>query len=449
MDIKEAAREIPIALNADVIVAGGGVAGISAALSAARSGVDTILVERYGFLGGTVTACPMKWIGGYNPKVHGGIMREVIERLRREDGITREFHNPIIGGLMIEVALDVFKEVSISMLEKAGARLLFHSWIADSIVEDCKICGVIIESKSGRQAITSKIVIDATGDADVAARAGASCEIGRPQDGRTQAMTLCGPTMDNVDTASLITFIHSYNKEHPEDIKEFIDNGSVFAASGFTQFIKRAKDESGLSIGYDTIWINGKRGDPKVELSGSTVAGADGTNVLDLTRAEVISAKQLADMVAIAKKYIPGFKNSIRMDRGSAAIGVRETRRVMGRYILTEEDIVNGRKFDDAIAQNSTPMDVHSPEGSQSWTQAHPYDIPYRCLVSKNVDNLLVAGRCISTTSRALASTRFIPCCMATGEAAGVAAAISVEKGVPPSSLNGAEIRKILIKAGV
>ncbi|MFA7372470.1 MAG: FAD-dependent oxidoreductase [bacterium] len=445
----ERERKIPVIANSDVLVAGGGVAGIAAALSAAGNGAKTILLERYGFLGGTVTSCPMSWIGGYNEEVHSGIIREMIFRLRQKGGITREFYNPVIGGLMLEVSLDTFKEVSVLMLHEAGVELLLHCWIADSIVEDGSVKGVIIESKSGRQAISSGVTIDATGDGDVVARAGAAFEKGRPDDGKMQAMTLCGPTMDNVDVSVLLEFVREYRRRHPEEIREFIDGDPVFAVSGFTGMIEGAKREGNLGLLYDTIWINGKKGSNMVDLSGSFVPDADGTSMSDLTLAEAESLTQLSCMVDFARRYIPGFNGSRRLDRGSAAIGVRETRRLVGEYMLTEEDIVAGRKFDDVVARNSTPMDVHNPEGNQSWTEVKPYDIPYRCLVPQDINGLIAAGRCISATHRALASVRFIPCCMGTGEAAGLAAALATRSDIYPRQVDISELQDTLRDQGV
>jgi len=447
--IKERPREVPVIRKVDVVVAGGGVAGISAAVSSARNGAKTLLVEQGGFLGGTVTACPMKWIGGYNPKVHAGILADMLDRMKAAHGIGREFHSPNIGGKMIEVSLDIFKEVGLAMLEEAGAEIFLHSLICDAVTENEKIGGILVENKSGRQAILAKVFIDATGDGDVAFRAGAVCEKGRPKDGKTQGMTLCGPTMDDVDGEKLWKFLCEYRRIHSKEIREWNDEHSVFAVSGFLGLIERAKREDDFRMAYDCIWLNGKHDSNQVELSGSFISDADGTDVFDLTHAEIESVKQISEMVAFVRKYIPGFEKSVRMDRGSAYIGVRETRRVVGGYVLTEDDILQGRRFDDVIAKNSTPMDLHNPEGNQNWILVKPYDIPYRCLVVDGIDNLLVAGRCISVTHRALASVRFVPCCMATGQAAGVAASMAAKTNAVSRKINTAELQKVLKKQGV
>ena len=336
------------------------------------------------------------------------------------------------------------------MLEEAGVKLLLHTWIADSIVENDKIKGIIVENKSGRQAILGKVVIDATGDGDVAARAGCPYQKGREKDGKTQGMTLVGPIMKGVDNKKLWNFLCQYKKKHPEDVVDFIDDKlPFFDVSGLSNLLKEAREKGDLLLDYDTIWIIGDLETDKAEIGGSFVPNVDGTNVFDLTYAEIESIKQLSSIVNFAKKYIPGFENSHRTDRGSVSIGVRETRRIMGEYLLTEKDILSGRNFPDTIAKNKAPIDIHSPEGQKYITLKKSYGIPYRCLVPKKIDNLLVAGRCISVTHKALASVRFIPCCMATGQAAGVAAALSVKNNITPRNLNPIELQRSLKKQGV
>ncbi|MDD5599252.1 MAG: FAD-dependent oxidoreductase [Victivallaceae bacterium] len=442
--VTEFSRKIPISGSYDVIVAGGGIAGIAAAIASARNGAKTLIIERYGFLGGTIVSCPMPVIGGYNPEVHTGIMTEIIELLRQRNGISREFHNEVIGGQMIEVRLDILKETAVEMILEAGGDILFHTWIAGALVENRQITGIIIESKSGRQALLAKVLVDATGDGDIAAFAGTSFEVGRKEDGKTQAMTLYGPIMDEVDINKLLEFIRNYRKMHPEEILEFIDEKNVFAMSGFAGMIEKARREGALKLAYNTIWLNGKKDEGWAELSGSFVPDVSGTDVKDLTKAEIDSIRQISSMVSFVRKYVPGFENARRRDRGSVGIGVRETRRIIGKYVLTQEDLVKQRTFPDVAARNSTAIDIHTPEGKQNWVRLKSYDIPYRCLLSQDIDNLLTAGRCISVTHEALASVRFIPPCAATGEASGTAAALAVKMGVLPKNIDILQLQKSL-----
>ncbi|MDD2710152.1 MAG: FAD-dependent oxidoreductase [Verrucomicrobiae bacterium] len=449
--ITEKSRQIPVINQVDVLVAGGGVAGIAAAIAAARMGAKTLLIEANGFLGGTATAVPMNWFGGYVAPLHKGIMKEFLDRLEKRGGIGRKFFNPVTNGWLIGFSVDIFKMLTVEMLEEAGAKLLLHAWIADVIVKNKKIQGVVIESKSGRQAILAKSVIDTTGDGDVAARAGCPYKVGRESDGKTQGMTLVGPILEGVNTKKLWNFMRKYHRENPKEIHEFIqDRLPFFVASGFKSLLEKAKKKGDLHFDYDTVWINGTLGTDQAEIDGSFVANVDGTNVKDLTYAETESLKQLSSLADFAKKYIPGFEKSRLLDRrGWVSIGVRETRRIMGDYVLTGEDVSTGKRFSDGIAQNLAPIDIHSPEGQVFKTLTKAYNIPYRCLVPKKIEGLLVAGRCISVTHEALASARYMPCCIVTGQAAGIAAALAAKARTTPRNIKASQVQKHLRKAGI
>jgi len=449
--INEPARKIPVVREVDVIVVGAGVAGIAAAVAAGRNGAKTILVERYGCIGGTMSGVPMKWVGGYNPQAHGGIIREFIKRARADKGVIREFYIPTVNGNMVGIHVDSMKKIVQEMLDAAEVELILHAWcvnVARNAGGDM-IDGVIIESKSGRQALTGKIIIDASGDGDVAAMAGAPYEKGRESDGKTQPMTAYGPHMLNVDTEKLFKFLKSYKENNPDDLMECDISLPDFTFGGFSRLLEKARKEKGIYLDYNSIWLNCNMEQHSVNIDGSFVPNVDGTNVFDLTYAETESVKQVSSFENFAKKYLVGFENSQRTDRGGFSIGVRETRRIMGKYVITEDDILNGQSFEDGICKNTTAMDVHSPDGTQNWTPAKCYDIPFRTLVNDRVSNLLVAGRCISCTHKALASVRFIPPCMGTGEAAGTAAALSVAGGTPLTMLDSHELREKLLKQGV
>ena len=444
--IIEPKRKTVVAESVDVLVAGGGVAGIAAAIAAARNGARTLLVEANGFLGGTATAVPMNWFGAYVPELHKSIMKEFLKGLEKKEGIIQKFFNPVTNGWLIGFSVDQFKMLAAKMIEEAGAKLLLHTWIAGTIVKGRSVKGIIVENKSGRQAILAKVVVDATGDGDVAARAGCAYEIGRKKDGKTQGMTLVGPIMEGVNTRKLFDFMSAYRKKYPGEILEFVsDRLPFFVASGFKGLLEKARKKGELHFDYDTIWINGRLGTDRAEIDGSFVANVDGTNARDLTYAETESLKQLESLEKFAKKYIPGFEKGKALDRrGWASVGVRETRRIMGDYLLTEEDVSRAKTFPDVIARNLAPIDIHAPEGQKFTTLKKAYDIPYRCLIPKDRDNLFVAGRCISVTHEALASTRYMPCCIATGEAAGAAAFLALKTKIIPRKINITLLQKLL-----
>lgn len=448
--ISEPARQTPVARDVDVIVVGAGAAGIAAAVAAGRNGAKTILVERYGCIGGTMSGVPMKWIGGYNTEVHGGIVKEIVEAARADKGVIREFYIPTVNGTQVGVYVDSLKKVVQRMLDDANVELILHAWSV-AVIPDCggrKIRGVVIESKSGRQAILGKTVVDATGDGDIAAMAGVPFEKGRESDGKTQPMTAYGPHMVNVDTELLFKFLKDYKTRNPEDLMECDITLPNFTFGGFSKMLETARANKDICLDYNSIWLNCNMERRTVDIDGSFVPDVDGTNVFDLTRAEVDSIRQVSSFVAFARKYLAGFENSQRMDRGGFSIGVRETRRIMGKYVMTEDDVAKGRSFPDGICQNSTAMDVHNPDGTQHWTPAKRHEIPFRCLVNDTAVNILTAGRCISCTHKALASLRFIPPCMETGQAAGTAAAMAIKAGVEPDALNIQDLRARLKEQG-
>ena len=212
--IKEEAKEISLLAECDVTVAGGGVAGLGAAIAAARNGASVILIDSHGYFGGTATAGMVCNFGGYTPSLIGGVFKEFIDRLENLKSIKKIFNN-VLNGYTLFYDVEIFKYILIQMIEEAGVTPLLHSNIVSTIVKDHKINGVVIESKSGRQAIFSKVIIDATGDGDVAALAGADYKKGRESDGKTQAMTLCFK-MGGVNIRKLIDYINKNNKEFRE-----------------------------------------------------------------------------------------------------------------------------------------------------------------------------------------------------------------------------------------
>lgn len=445
--IKEEAKEISLLAECDVTVAGGGVAGLGAAIAAARNGASVILIDSHGYFGGTATAGMVCNFGGYIPSLIGGVFKEFIDRLENLKSIKKIFNN-VLNGYTLFYDVEIFKYILIQMIEEAGVTPLLHSNIVSTIVKDHKINGVVIESKSGRQAIFSKVIIDATGDGDVAALAGADYKKGRESDGKTQAMTLCFK-MGGVNIRKLIDYINKNNKEFRELNLDLNINPPVVTVGGFKNIIDKAIKNKDLSVDHEILWIGSLIRKGEVWINWTHIVNVDGLNVLDLTYAEIESIKQVMECVNFLKKYIAGFKHSYLINMAND-IGVRETRRIVGEYTLTEDDILSGRKFKDVIARNNSPMDIHSPDGEkQYWIDVKPYDIPYSSLIPKNIDNLLVAGRCISATHKAMASIRFQPCCIATGQAAGTAAAIAVKDCVVPRKVNIAKLQEFLKNQGV
>ena len=439
--VKEPEREIPVVAEKDVVVCGGGPAGLIAAIAAARNGADTLLVERYGFLGGMATAGLVRGLSGVRhegERIVGGIPWELVKRMEELGGAASDVGEP---GVPYDFPVDaeIMKYTSDEMLLEAGAELLFHSSVASVVQWEGHLDAVIVESKSGRQAIAGKIFIDCTGDADVAARAGLSYEKGREEDGGLQNMTLIF-ILGNLDTEKL------WNETW---------KGKMGRIGPLNQRLREAAKEAhkrGLIPVFGGPWTRGSvKGVRPNEMYVNMVRRwGDGTDVRDLTKAEIGGRQDVMAFYRFLKKEIPELA-SCRLVQTGTQIGLRETRRINGDYVLTREDIWENRSFPDAIAKGCHPIDLHPTSDKEDQTNtpvSKAYGIPYRCLLPRDADNLLVAGRCISATHDAQATIRVMGTCMAMGEAAGTAAGLAIAGGVAPRKLDINALQERLRKQG-
>lgn len=448
-------RTAQIAAETDVLVVGGGPAGIGAALSAAACGVDVILVERYGFFGGNATAAlVMPLMSFYTEKRHpkksdnttllpdhgkgdpviAGVVKTFLERLVAAGGAIPPSQKT---GYTVPFDPEIFKLTVMEMLDEAGVHFLLHAFASDTLVHDNKITGVIFETKSGPLVINARAVIDCTGDGDIAARSGVPFEIGREEDRLVQPMTL----MFRMGEFKRAAF-DEFTKKHPDQWK---------SVHGLWDLIQQATVKGELQLPREDILFFATPHDEEVSVNSTRVVRVLGTDVWDLSYAEWQSRQQMKQIVAFLRKYVPGFEESYAIQSG-VNIGVRETRRITGEYQLTAEDILNAKKFPDTIARSTYPIDIHNPEGTGTILKRVPegefYDIPLRCLIPQKIDNLLVAGRCISGTHEAHSSYRVMPVSMATGQAAGVCAAISVKTGQAIKLLPFKSVQEELIVQG-
>lgn len=424
--IKEDDRVIPVAGEYDVLVAGGGPAGFAAAVAAGRLGVKVLLIERYGFLGGMVTA------GLVNPfqvsSVNGawiikGIFREVVERLRKISNLREE---ELFSVQTVAFDPEALKLALFEMGKEANCKLLLHSFANGAILKGKSLRGITVTGKSGEQRLVARVTVDATGDADLAYLAGVPCEKGRPEDGLMQPMTL-NFTLAGVDTARMPS-------------REEMD-----------RLYSRVKTEKRLTIPREKLlWFYGAHAG-EIHVNTVRITEVDGTDTGDLTSAELEGRRQMEALIGFLRTEVSGFENSYLKVSGTQ-IGVRETRRIRGEYILTGEDVLGGKKFDDVIARGSFPIDIHNPRGEGTVYKVLPpgisYQIPYRCLLPLGVEHLLVAGRPISVTHEAHSSTRVAPTAMAVGQAAGVAAALAVKERISPRRIKVVELQKILREQG-
>ena len=449
--IEEPARSIPVRDEVDVLVVGGGPAGLMAAQAAALvEGTRVMLIENRGSLGGNMTqGLPLLgFLGRKGNEVIKGLPLRFVERLRERGQATHHRACPLHVSLTM-IDPEGTKRLAWEIMEECGVKVLMYVMCVDTIVEDGRVKGVVIESKKGREAILAKCVVDCSGDGDVAYRAGAPMAYGNDK-GIAQPPTLMF-SMRGVDSRKLRDAV----ADHPDiyDI-DFIPN-EFFRADdnctmvGFRNQIRQAR-EQGYKLPVErTIFMTGMAPD-EWWVNMSRVNGVDSTDPEQYTRGEEICIKQNAEIVRYLKAFIPGFENAY-VDRVAPFMGIRESRRIVGEYILTEQDIFNCARFPDAIGVASYPVDLHHPVGGDCTLMWCPdcYDIPYRCLVPQKIDGLLCAGRNISATHLALASVRVMGPAMCLGEAAGKAAALCVKEGVEPRALNVQKLQKALREEGV
>ncbi|WP_088832155.1 FAD-dependent oxidoreductase [Paenibacillus tyrfis] len=437
-------------LEADVVVVGGGPAGIAAAIAAGRQGASTVLIERYGFLGGMSTAASVyPWMTFHTEQgeqVIKGLGQEIVDRLMERGGSPGHLRDTV--GFVYSVTPyhpEIFKVLAVDMLQEAGVKLLAHSFVDEVQVEGGKIRSVSLSGKSGRIDVRGRMFVDTSGDADVAHLAGAPTLKGREEDQRTQPMTMKfrmrGVDLEAVRQAMID---HPANFYHKTPFAE-LDRLPLTGVSGFYAEWKAGQ----VPINRDQVLFFTGPAEDEVLVNCTRVQGLDGTSVEDLTLAEAIGRKQVLMMAEFLQKSIPGFAKASISSVG-AQIGIRETRRIDGLYRLSIEDVLEGRRFDDAIARSGYPIDLHDPSGkgvtSAFIKGSGAYDIPYRSLIAQGLDNLLAAGRCISTTHEALATTRLTPSCMATGEAAGTAAALACVIDVPARELDVKLLQERLLR---
>lgn len=447
--ITEPAREINVRKETDVLVIGGGPSGIMAALAAAEDGLNVMLVESRSFVGGNMTiGLPiLGFLGQKGNQIIKGLPQKLIDRLKAVQASSEHRPCPLHMSLTL-VEPEAVKTVALQMLVESKVEVLFYAFCAGVVMEQDALKGVIIESKAGREVILAKTIIDCSGDADVAYRAGVPCEYGN-ENGGVQPPTLMF-CLGGVDTEKLRTSVATEPRTYLTDFipAEYFGQNNQFVLVGMRNLIKQAQD-AGLTLATErTILITGLR-KGEVWVNMTRVNGVNGTDPGSLTHGEIEGRHQIIDIQKYLIEYVPGFENAYFL-KTAPFLGIRETRRIQGHYTMTREDIMACQHFDDAIAVASYPLDIHHPQGggcTLEWC-GDCYDIPYRSLIPQKIKNLIVAGRCISTTHEAMSAIRVMAPCMAMGEAAGRAAKMAVRKGIQPADIDVQLLQQELIDKG-
>lgn len=446
----------------DIIVMGGGPSGAHAALAATRAGKKVLLVEKHGFLGGSLTAMgvgPM--MSFHNPagtQVVGGQAEELIQRLMAKNASPGHIPDSVTYcSTVTPFDSEALKVELESMITEAGGTILYHTHFAgaETDAEGSRVVSLILCNKAGLRTYRAEAFIDCTGDGDLCASIGVPFAKGREQDQATQPMTM-NLKIGNVDMEAVRQDVF----ERPDDF-EFdlgVEEGlrrlretPRVSLKAYVKTWNQAKALGELNVPREFVLFFETATPGVVIVNTSRIQGLDGTNPYDLSKAEMEGRRQNQEIFEFLRKHCRGFENAIRMD-SAAQIGIRETRRIEGLYTLTADDVLKETDFPDPIALGGYPIDIHSPDKAE--TQSNHladntrYQIPMRTMLLAKPENLIVAGRCISATHEAMAAHRVSPIAMAIGQAAGVMAATSLETSSPANCVDYALVRQRLLEGG-
>jgi len=444
----------------DVVVVGGGVSGMMAAIAAAREGADVLVLERHGFPGGALTAMGvgpmMSFHNHVGRQLVGGLPQELVDRLVTQGASPGHIPDSITYcSTVTPFDSEALKLELETMLADSGGSIRYHSVLADAELDQGRVVSVLACGKSGMERFRGSVFIDATGDGDLAFRAGVPCTMGRGTDNATQPMTM-NLKIANVDSAR----IRKYVEENPGDFYfpfgedeglKCLRNTPRISLAGYLSQWREAIESGELDIPRDLVLFFETAVEGIVIVNTTRIQGLDPTDSVDISIAERTGREQCRALYKFLKAKCPGFENAVNIGT-SVHIGVRESRHIQGMHTLTAEELVAEIHFPDPIAQGGYPIDIHSPDKEQTnHTHLAPdaaYQIPMRVMFASTPENLVVVGRAISATHEASAAVRVTPIAMATGQAGGILAALAAQGGHDVQSVEYTAVRAALLKGG-
>lgn len=425
-------------IETDVFVLGGGLSGFAAAIGARDAGADVVLAERHYLLGGTATEAlvsPLQTFHSHSGRVIGGVAQELIERLIARNGSPGHIPDPVgFAASVTPVDPDILKCALAEWADEDNIKVLLGHRLRDVGVSDGRITHVTIEDDNGNYFdIAADTYVDASGNGDLTAAAGCAMEI----DKECQPMTLIF-TVGGVDAAAIIDYQKKHRDEfHMHEDVAVIDRGYI-GVSGFLKHVRKARESGRLNVQRDRLLFFGNTRPGEVVVNTTRLTGYHGLFGDEISSAMHEALYQVWEVFRLMRNEIPGFSDS-RIVRIADHIGVRETRRLVGRYVMNEADILTNSHFYDAVAKGGYPMDIHSPTDASIASEfiggSGHYDIPLRSLLNNQVSNLVTVGKCISVTHKGFSSTRVMPTCMAVGQAGGVTAALTAKNKKDPEEL--------------
>jgi len=444
----------------DVIVAGGGPSGSMAALAAARNGANVLLLEQYAFLGGTLTAMgvgPMlSFHNNVGEQVIQGYPEELVQRLMAMGGSPGHVEDVITYcATMTPFDAEALKIALEEMLTEAGVTILYHTMLVGVERKGDRVEAVIGANKAGLTRFRATYFIDSTGDGDLSYRAGLPFKYGRDKDQLTQPMTM-KLKVGNVDREALKRYAKNYPERCLFDYGEEeglarLERSPRISLKAFIPELKAARDAGEVNVQREFVLLFETGSPGTFIINVSRIQGLNGTDPYDISKAEMIGRQQCTEIFEFLVKRCPGFERAIRMDT-SAQVGIRETRRIEGLYTMTEEDVLEGKIFADSLVLGGYPIDIHSPDKPETETKFFRlgtiYGVPLRSVLTSEVTNLFMNGRCLSATHEALAGIRTTPQLMGLGQGVGTVAAMAVKTGRPPLEIPFADIRAALEAEG-